>query len=93
MKKTTAIKKFLATGKLSTDLLKPLGISFESFLKLAQLPKERADEIEAKLKARYEVELPRLLEAEKAARKAKKALAEGDIDAAFDYGMKAAELE
>lgn len=89
MKKTTAMKKFLETGKLTTKLLPALGISFESFLKLAQLPEARQDEIVGKLRAKYEVELPRLLAAEKAARKAEKALRDGDIDAAFDHALDA----
>ena len=88
MKKITAMKKFLATRELSTELLKPLGISFESFLRFAQLPKEQADQLIASLVVKYE----RALEAEKLRRKAAKALREGDIDAAFDTGIKAANV-
>ena len=46
-----AIKKLKTTGKLSTDLLEPLGISFESFLALAQ--RSDSDKIEAKLVEGY----------------------------------------
>lgn len=37
MSKEEAIAKFKKTKQLSTDILEPLGISFESFLKFAQL--------------------------------------------------------
>tara|TARA_A100001515_G_C4555340_1_gene204819 strand:+ start:879 stop:1085 length:207 start_codon:yes stop_codon:yes gene_type:complete len=37
MTKEQAIKKLTETRILSTDLLEPLGISFETFLKFAQL--------------------------------------------------------
>lgn len=53
MTKSEAIAKLKATGQLSTDMLAPLGIPFESFLRLAQLPKSRADEIVEKLTQSY----------------------------------------
>ena len=37
MSKEEALAKFKKTRKLSTDILEPLGISFESFLSFAQL--------------------------------------------------------
>jgi len=52
-----AIRELVRTRQLSTAMLAPLGISFESFLRFAQLPKERADEITEKLIAKLEVEL------------------------------------
>lgn len=48
-----AIIKLRETRTLSTDLLEPLGIKLDSFLRLAQLPKERADETVAKLIASF----------------------------------------
>lgn len=90
MKKTTAMKKLIETGKLTTKLLEPLGISFESFLKLAQ--RSDSDAIVAKYIEKCKEELPRLLEAERLAKKAEKALRDGDIDAAFDGAIKAANV-
>jgi len=37
MSKEEAIAKFKKTKQLSTDILEPLGISFDSFLQFAQL--------------------------------------------------------
>lgn len=45
MTKTEAIKQLVETRTVSTAMLKPLGFSFESFLRLAQLPKEQADKV------------------------------------------------
>jgi len=38
-----AVKQLNNTRILSTDLLKPLNISFESFLRLGQMSQERRD--------------------------------------------------
>ena len=43
MTKTEAFRKLESTRKLSTDMLPALRISFESFLRFAQLPKATAD--------------------------------------------------
>ena len=49
MTRTQALKKLNETRQLSTKMLKPLGISFEAFLRFAQLPDARADAIMAQL--------------------------------------------
>lgn len=51
--KEQAIVKLRETKELSTDLLEPLGISFESFLRFAQLSDARANAIVDKLIASY----------------------------------------
>ena len=38
-----AVKQLNETRTLSTDLLKPLNISMEAFLRLGQMSKERSD--------------------------------------------------
>lgn len=43
MTKNEAIQKLTETRELSTDLLEPLGIQFETFLRFGQLPKQRCD--------------------------------------------------
>lgn len=93
MKKTTAMQRFLATGELTTKLIGPLGISFEAFLRFTPLSDESRAEIMRKLRTRYEGELPRLLAAERAAARARKAMRTGDLDAAFDHAMRAGDLE
>jgi len=40
-----AIKTLKETRQLSTGMLEPLGISYESFLRFSQLPDKKADEI------------------------------------------------
>jgi hypothetical protein len=40
-----AIKALKETRQLSTAMLEPLGISYESFLRFSQLPDKKADEI------------------------------------------------
>lgn len=52
MTKQQAITKLITTRELTTDLLKPLGIAFESFLMLAQ--RSDADVIVEKLVKQYE---------------------------------------
>ena len=56
MNRQEAIQTLEETGTLSTDLLGPLGIPFEAFLRHAQLPKEKAqsslERLIAKLKQR-----------------------------------------
>jgi len=42
-------KELLKTGELTTAMLPPLGISFESFLKFAQLDKRASQEIIRKI--------------------------------------------
>lgn len=44
MTREQAIKKLRNTGALSTGMLKPLGISFEYFLRFSQFPKQKAAE-------------------------------------------------
>ena len=44
MTKEQAIQKLTETKCLSTDLLKPLGISFEKFLQLAQFNKQQQED-------------------------------------------------
>lgn len=44
MTKKQAIQKLTDTRILSTDLLEPLGISFETFLKLSQLNRHEQDQ-------------------------------------------------
>ena len=44
MTKKEAIKKLTETKILSTDLLEPLGISFETFLKFSQMNKKQQEE-------------------------------------------------
>ena len=44
MTKEQAIQKLTSTRILSTDLLEPLGISFETFLKFAQLNKQQQED-------------------------------------------------
>jgi len=41
MSKKEALAQLKSTRTLSTNLLKPLGIPFENFLRLAQMSKER----------------------------------------------------
>jgi hypothetical protein len=53
--KIKAMRELVKTGELTTKLLAPLGISFESFLKLAQ--RSDSKEIVAKLVAKYRQEL------------------------------------
>jgi len=52
MTRAQAIAKLVETRELSTDLLDPLGISFEAWLHFAQLSSERAAEITAQLIAK-----------------------------------------
>jgi hypothetical protein len=49
MTRKQAMSELSKTGNLTTDMLKPLGIRFESFLGFAQLPEENAREIILKL--------------------------------------------
>jgi len=44
MTKEQAIQKLTETKCLSTDLLEPLGISFETFLKFCRLNKKQQEE-------------------------------------------------
>ena len=55
MTKKQAMQELVETGKLTTKLLAPLGISFETFLRFAQ--RSDAAEIKAKLIAGYAKEL------------------------------------
>lgn len=48
-RKKEALEKLKKTKVLTTDILEPLGISFESFLKLAQLSSKQVKDITAKL--------------------------------------------
>lgn len=86
MTRSQAMKKFVETRTLSTDLLPALGIGMETFLRFAQVSDARANDIKNKLVAAY----TRELEAERLAKKAERALARGDIDEAFDYALDAA---
>jgi len=54
MTKADALAKLKATGQLSTGMLEPLGISMDQFLRFAQLPKKRTDEIVKKMIAHLE---------------------------------------
>ena len=47
--KEQAIAKLTETRSLSTDLLEPLGLSFESWLAFAQKPKEVCEKVVADL--------------------------------------------
>lgn len=40
-----AIEQLTRTRTLSTELLEPLGTPFEAFLRVAQLPKDKADKV------------------------------------------------
>lgn len=57
MTRKEAIRELVKTRSLSTNLLAPLGISFESFLTLAQIPTEKANLIVEKFIAKLEKEL------------------------------------
>jgi hypothetical protein len=48
-----AVQRLTETRSLSTDLLEPLGIGMESFLRFSQLPKAQADAMLDKLIAMY----------------------------------------
>jgi hypothetical protein len=54
-----ALAKLKETRELSTGLLEPLGISFEAWLRFAQLPSERCAEITEQLITKLEKEAPR----------------------------------
>jgi hypothetical protein len=45
MTKQQALKKLRETKQLSTAMLKPLGIGFETFLRLGQLPDHKYNEM------------------------------------------------
>ena len=45
MTKKEAIQKLIENRVLTTKMLKPLNISFESFLRFSQLPKKQAETI------------------------------------------------
>ena len=49
MTRKQAVKKLTETKKLTTEMLKPLGISFDSFLTFAQLSNEKAAAMTEKL--------------------------------------------
>ncbi|APU88944.1 hypothetical protein Rctr197k_143 [Virus Rctr197k] len=87
--KKQTLKTLRETRELSTTMLKVLGIPFESFLALCELPPDRVRRLIDKLIARLEREIA----ADALARKAEKALADGDLDKAFDLGMKAANVQ
>ena len=57
MTKKEAIQKLIENRALSTNLLKPLGINFESFLKLSQMPKDQAKNTIIRLIDHFENEL------------------------------------
>ncbi len=54
MTKVQAVNKLKTTKQLSTEMLRPLGITFEHFLRLAQLPKEKAEIIIDKMIEHFE---------------------------------------
>jgi hypothetical protein len=54
MKKIEAIEKLIKTGEITTGMLKPLGISFESWLRYAQAPKEAQADLVARLIDHFE---------------------------------------
>lgn len=56
MTKEEAVQKLKEERTISTAMLEPLGFSFESFLRFAQLEKENRDNIVEKLIRRYEEE-------------------------------------
>jgi len=56
-RKKEALEKLKKTKVLTTDILEPLGISFESFLKLAQLSSKQVKDITAKLIKNIEKDL------------------------------------
>ena len=56
MTREQAIRQLLETGELTTNLLGPLGIAFESFLQLAQRPD--ADQIVKRLAAQLLLSKP-----------------------------------
>ena len=45
MTKQQALKELRETKTLTTRMLKPLGVSFETFLKYSQLTKEKREEV------------------------------------------------
>ena len=45
MNKRQALTELKRTRELNTNMLEPLGISFESFLRLAQFSKEKRTEV------------------------------------------------
>ena len=53
MTRKQAIKQLSETGELTTAMLKPLNISFESFLRFSQLPGENAKELMKKLTTHF----------------------------------------
>lgn len=53
MTQAQAIKQLAETRELYTDMLEPLCITFEQFLRLAQLPKDRFDAVIDKMIAFY----------------------------------------
>lgn len=53
MTKEQAIARLIVTRELSTDLLEPLGISFEQWLQFSQLSKEQSAQIVSGLIAHY----------------------------------------
>jgi hypothetical protein len=54
MTRQQAIQKLKSTRQLSTGMLAPLGISFESFLQFAQLPDAKCKELVEKLIVKLE---------------------------------------
>ena len=53
MTRKQAIAELKRTKQISTGMLKPLGLSFEWFLRYAQLPKEQAEAILEKVIAHF----------------------------------------
>lgn len=74
MTKEQAIAKLTETRSLSTDLLEPLGLSFESWLRFAQQPKETCEKVVADLIEYYngDAETKRAMVKEALAKKAGK---------------------
>ena len=58
MTKVQAITRLKKTRQLSTGMLKPFGISFESFLRFAQLSDERCEQLIDQLIAKLEEPCP-----------------------------------
>ena len=54
-----AIAKLVETRELTTNLLEPLNIAFETWLRFAQLPTERCNELTEQLITKLTVEVPR----------------------------------
>lgn len=53
MTKKKAIERLVEKKELSTAMLKPLGISMDSFLQFCQLPDQEADRVLDKLIAHF----------------------------------------